>query len=557
MRRRLPYILAFAIPFLVYLPTLTGTFYYDDTVIFFGHQVQALAAHPFSVFSAKAQYIPGTPRSIHVFSLLMIYKEFGTSPLPYHVFNLLMHSATTLLVFVLLRRLLSGIEGAGSTAPLLGSLIFGLNPIHMENIAFVTLGGTDIFYTFWAMLSLVCYIGFRDKAIKGRANLALLAGSALAFYFALLSKESAVAFVLVYPLTEYVLGRRGYLWALPHAAVLLLAKSSVLTGAAAMALKEIANSAPGASVPSEMIKSLGFFAKSMVVPYPHMPYIKEFPGAPLLYAFVGLTALWLAAGLITRKRLVTYSALWFSVVSVPYMFVPTIIKNVAITAERYVYAPSIGLALLAGWAIAARWGDEKLRPKIKAAVICLLVIYGVLGTVYFYQAWRTEEDFWRYAIKTNPDYVSAYANLATIELQKGNIEEGRDLLLKGLDKKKGLPEEFSQAAYELANMYGGEGDLTRAEKYYKLSLSHADFEFSDIELGFLYLDAKRWDEAREALEGALRFRRSPKVLAGLALASLRLGDKKAAGAYASEAYNGARDDKLRDFASGIMKEAAK
>jgi tetratricopeptide (TPR) repeat protein len=285
-----------------------------------------------------------------------------------------------------------------------------------------------------------------------------------------------------------------------------------------------------------------------------MPYIKEFPAAPLLYAFVGATVLWLAAGLITRKRFVTFSALWFAVLSVPYMFVPAIVKNVAITAERYIYVPSIGMAMLAGWAIAARWSDEKLRPKLKAAAIFVLVIYGVLGTVYFYQAWHTEEDFWRHAIKTNPEYVSAYANLATIELQKGNMAEAEALLLEGLGREKGLPEEFSQAAYALANVYGGEGDFSRAEKYYVISLSHADFEFAYMELGYLYLDAERWGEAREALEGTLKFRRNPRVLAGLAFASLRLGDKEAAGAYAGEAYTKARDEGLKDFALFIMKE---
>jgi hypothetical protein len=252
MGKRLPYILAFVVPFVAYSPTLLGTFYYDDNVVFFGHQVKVLAEAPFSVFSSETHYLPGAPRSIHVFFLLLIYKAFGTSPLPYHVFNLLMHSATTLLVFFLLRRLLSAAQETGSAAkvepaaPLLGSLIFGLHPVHVENITFVTLGGTDVFYAFWALLSLMCYIWFREKSLKGNKNYVLLAVSALAYAFALMSKESAAAFILVYPLTEFVLRRRGVLWALPHAAVLVFMKKSILTGAAPSLIRQVAGAETGA-----------------------------------------------------------------------------------------------------------------------------------------------------------------------------------------------------------------------------------------------------------------------------------------------------------------------
>jgi tetratricopeptide (TPR) repeat protein len=187
----------------------------------------------------------------------------------------------------------------------------------------------------------------------------------------------------------------------------------------------------------------------------------------------------------------------------------------------------------------------------------VLLVYAALGTVYFYQAWRTEEAFWEYALKTNPDHVSAYSNLATLKLQDGELDEAEGILLEGLAKEKGMPEEFAQAAYALGNIYGRQGDLERAEKYYSLSLTYADFEFAYMDLGFMYLDAGMWEQARDALKGALRFRRSPKVLAGLALANLRLGDKDDAAPYAVEAREHARDAELKDFAEGILKEALK
>jgi tetratricopeptide (TPR) repeat protein len=334
-------------------------------------------------------------------------------------------------------------------------------------------------------------------------------------------------------------------------------KRSILIGAAPSLIRQVAGAETGAAGPGELLKSLGFFAKSIFVPYPHMPYIKEFSSAPVLYAFVAVAVLWLAAGVVSRKRMVTYSALWFAVVSVPYLFVPAVVQNVAITAERYVYAPSVALALLGGWALAAGRNNERLKVAIKPVALIVLISYSVLGAVYFYQAWRTEEAFWRYAVRTNPEFVSGYSNLATIELEKGNADRAKVLFMDGLRKKKGLPQEFAQAAYALADIYRREGDTKGAESYYIQSLRYSDYEFALMDLGFLYLDTGRPEQAKEAFEGALKYRRSPRVLAGLALAHLRLGDKRAAGVYAREAYEKARDVRLKTYAERLLQEASK
>ncbi|NIM05604.1 MAG: tetratricopeptide repeat protein, partial [Armatimonadetes bacterium] len=238
-------------------------------------------------------------------------------------------------------------------------------------------------------------------------------------------------------------------------------------------------------------------------------------------------------------------------------FVPAVVQNVAVTAERYIYAPSVALALLGGWALAAGCNSEKLKAAVKPIALIVLLLYSVLGAVYFYQAWRTEEAFWRYAVRTNPEFVSGYSNLATIELRKGNADRAKVLLMDGLRKEKGLPQEFSHAAYTLADIYRLEGDTERAESYYIQSLRYFDYEFALMDLGFLYLDTGRPEKAIGALEGALRYRRSPRVLAGLALAHLRLGDKQEAGVYAGEAYDRARDERLKAFARGLMEEASK
>lgn len=543
----------FLISIAVYLPTLTGTFYYDDRVIFFGHQAKNLSENPFEVFTKGAHDIPGAPRSLHVFFLLILYKAFGASPLPYHLFNLLFHAGTALLLYIFLRRVTDS-----PYIPLLGGLIFGLHPVHVENITFVTLGGTDLFYLFWGLLSLVLYVLFRQGYAKGIfMNYGLLALSVLAYIFALLSKEAAVSFILVYPLTEVLLKKKGWLWGLPHLLVLAAFKWNVVFGGAegvATAMSGAQGQAMGRG-PEDVILSLGFFIKSLILPYPLSPLIKEMGPKWLMYGAIALAAFGTAIGIIFRNkltdiRLAAFGGIFFLVVALPYLFVPLIEFNVAITAERYIYAPSMGFAILASALLSA----IKREKVMRLVSIGLLTAYSAIGVGYFMTAWRSEEAFWRYSAKMNPDYVSAYVSLAGARLEAGDPEAAKAILLDAIKKPKGMPAEFAQAGYVLGTISLAEGNQRLAESYYLLSIRYSPYEFSFIDLGVLYLNQKRFDEAKWSFENALRFpAQNTRAVLGLAKAFEGLGDKEKARELALRAYNRARDEELRAIAAQMLR----
>lgn len=540
-RDSLLYLIVFFIPFIVYMPTLSGTFYYDDNTVFLGHQVKNLAENPFSVFSSKTQILPGAARSLHVFTLLWIYKLFGPSPLPYHLFNLLFHSLTSLLVFIFIKRITE------REIALLSALIFGLHPVHVENITLVTLGGTHLFYTFLALLSLNAYISFRE-----RKNTALLILSTIAYSFSILSKESAVAFILIFPMTEILMKRKGYLWALPHLAILLVLKFDFLIGSASMAGTQIASGEGQQRGITEVIASLGFFVKSLLLPYPLSPLINEFGNKTLLYMGAVIIGVFILTGIILRKRLAVYGGLWLLITSFPYLFVPFIESNVAIQADRYIYMPSIGFSILLSYTLL----NLNLKRKLlKPLILTLLIAYSVIGINYFFKAWRGEEAFWRYVVKMNPDYVSGYISLAGIELERGNTEKGKSLILEGLSKPKGMPAEFAHAAYIMGNIGRQDGDIMRAESYYLLSLRYLPYEFSFIELGFLYLQTGNLEGAKWAFENALGFRQqNMRAIYGLAKTYELMGNKKMARLYAQRVYEGARDERLRQMAEEILRQ---
>lgn len=555
MRLKAP-LFVFSLAFLVYSPTLGGVFYYDDNVIFFGHQVKALSENPFLLFRPEgAHMVPGAARSLHVFFLLLLNKVFGQSPFPFHLFNLTLHSLTSVLVYFLIRNLT---EGSEKTA-LAGGLIFALHPIHTSNITLVTLGGTDLFYTLWALVSLTAYIKFRrwgpsSGSAETLRKHGFLVLSLFSFYFAILSKESAVSFIIMYPLTELFLGRRGFHFALPHLIALLSLKARFIAQSGGKAMRSVL---PGEEGGHEVVKSLGFFIKSLAVPYPQSPIIKEFGNEWLLYGFAGmaLAAVPLLAVALKRKRILFYSSGFFFVTSFPYLFAPYIKGNLAVTAERYIYAPSVGFALGLSVLLSALAEKERLRRLFLPAVSALLVIYSVLGVSYFHQAWRSREAFWRRVIRMNPDYVSGYIGLSASLADKG---ESRRVLLEGLKKPKGLQAEFSQAAHGIGTIELSEGNMSAAESYLLLSLKYGPYEFAFIDLGFIYLETGDPEKALWAFEGALRFpARNIRAVYGTAKACAMLGEKETALRFASELYERARDETTRAIASELIEELSR
>src|SRR5262249_45535404 len=131
----------------------------------------------------------------------------------YHLFNVLLHGANAALFYVVARRLLAAASGAGSqeardelgvsAAAALAALVFGVHPLRVESVAWVT-GRADVLCATFVFLSTWVYLRTVDGPVSEQRRGMLLAAVGLAA--ALLCKAAVWPFPLalllldVYPL---------------------------------------------------------------------------------------------------------------------------------------------------------------------------------------------------------------------------------------------------------------------------------------------------------------------------------------------------------------------
>src|SRR5437879_1855335 len=114
-------------------------------------------------------------------SLMADAEFFGASPAGYHVTNVLLHAANTLLLFLVLQRMTGAVWRSAFVAAL-----FAWHPLHVESVAWVS-GRKDLLCTFFILLTLMAYIRYVRRPQPMRYLIVVSC-----FVLALMSKAMAI-----------------------------------------------------------------------------------------------------------------------------------------------------------------------------------------------------------------------------------------------------------------------------------------------------------------------------------------------------------------------------
>src|SRR3989338_6618178 len=131
-----------------YSPSLRNQFVnWDDDAHFLANPfVQSFNLQEIFTTTVNGIYIPLTS-----LSFALEYHFFKAAPFIYHLDNLLLHLAVTVMVFLFCLRGGSSLPAAGEAA-----LIFGPHPVHVESVAWVT-ERKDVLYALFYMAALLSY----------------------------------------------------------------------------------------------------------------------------------------------------------------------------------------------------------------------------------------------------------------------------------------------------------------------------------------------------------------------------------------------------------------
>jgi len=346
-----------------------------------------------------------------------------------HLVNVLLYALTCVVLFWLLLKMLSpGGQATAATgyAPfvaLAAALIFTVHPIHTEVVA--NIKGRDEVVSLLGSLAAL-YLSLR--AFYEKKPVLNLAAAAL-FFLALLSKENAITFLAIVPLTYYFFTKASFnktlVQVLPFvagAAVFLVIRGSVLGwGLGGEAPRELMNNPFLKLVGNQYVDftagektatifyTLGKYIQLLIFPhplshdyYPRAVGIMTFGHwqvvlSVLLYVGMGVYALLR----LTKKDPVSFGILFFlATLSIASNIVFPIGTNMS---ERFVYMPSIGFSLVLAvvfYRATGSWGKPK--PVVVWTGAAILLALG-LATFTRNFAWKDNFTLFTTDILTVPE----------------------------------------------------------------------------------------------------------------------------------------------------------
>lgn len=396
--RTLAALLVFFITLLVYLPSLGNEFvnWDDNQYVYENRNIQVSPGHvfewSFTTFYA-ANWHPLT-----WISHALDYSMWGLNPRGHHLSSIVLHSINAVLVVYLCiglfesyrrKKVAEGFSGpffdekgvliAAATT----GILFGIHPVHVESVAWVS-ERKDILSALFFCLSILSYIRYVDETENvgeaGRRPLLRTYFFSLVFFVcALLSKPMAVTLPVVLILLDWFPFQRiqslRTLWKAVLEKVPFIAMgiaSSVITVLAQIKGRSLVPF-ESSSVPARIMvaaDAIFSYLTKMILPLdlsPFYPYPKvvSFFSAKYFFPLLVVTIITIACVNFFLRGRKVWLAVWgyYLITLLPVLGIIRV--GLQSMADRYTYLPSLGPFLVLG--LAAARGYEKLDVLKKEA----------------------------------------------------------------------------------------------------------------------------------------------------------------------------------------------
>ena len=416
MNERLRIAVLLSVTILVYANTLPNDFALDDYLYIFGNPAVTSPSVK-GLFAATKDF--NVFRPVTFATLALNQAAGGAHAWGYHLVNLLLHAAATLLLYLVLRKLLE-IVPQGATVAWSAALLFAVHPIHTEAVASIV-GRSELLAVGFLLAAWLLHL--HDLPIP----------ALLCFVVALLAKESAVVFLPLAIAGDYARGKLKpllrYGW-IAGVSVLYMAVLWKMQGGrfGEKGVNFLDN--PLAHLPASLRilnalrvawKYIGLhvYPATLSCDYSYngiLLYSNLRHTLPPAVLAASVLALWIWAIWTKQKEWALAGAIYLVGFSVTAnILVPT----GTIMGERLAYLPSAGFCLLVAL-VFFRLGFP--NRKLATAVFAILVTALAMRTVIRNRDWRDNFTLFSAAVRAVPGSARAHAGLGGEYMRRDQLD---------------------------------------------------------------------------------------------------------------------------------------
>jgi Flp pilus assembly protein TadD len=386
---------------------------------------------------------------------------FGLNAGGHHLTNVILHTISVLLLFLVLKQMTGALWQSAFVAGL-----FAIHPLHVESVAWIA-ERKDVLSAVFFMLTLGAYSRYARGPSAARYLLV-----ALLFACGLMSKPMLVTLPFVLLLLDYwPLGRIGgqksegerRLRRLITEKVPLFALSALSCIATLFAQRQ----GPSAIDQLPFLWRLNntfvsyityiwqmLWPARLAVFYPHPN--NRLPLVEVILAIAFLVGITLVVIYLRRTKpyLVT-GWFWYLGMLVPVIGLVQVGEQAH--ADRYTYLPQIGLYITVAWTV----GDLFLEsaPRVRRALIGVAAAITIvsLGVRAIVQAsyWKNSETLWNHTLAVTGENDVAYNNLGFLFLRRGELDKAISEFQAALDiRSRNTETHYSLGAALIQNNLG-------------------------------------------------------------------------------------------------------
>jgi protein O-mannosyl-transferase len=431
------------------------------------------------------------------------YAAYGNRAWAWHLVNVCVNAGAVAAAYFLLLSL------ADWELAFWACLLFALHPMHVEAVVWVA-ALPDLICGLLVFLAMLAYHKARLRG--GRGAWWLYSFSVFAFFAALLTKETALLFPLVLLCYEYFYRRRPLL-RLWEAWPSLVAFAGALTIYFALRWRALGAFTPSAApylrlspaqlalaVPVALARYIGKLLLPLRFNFfyftpPTVVFNRVSVGAAVLLALLVVAPFLLRA----RQPLLAFGVAWFLLILAPALDINAVGENYF--TERYLYIPSLGLAICAGWAWLwllrkARAGSGRVAARGALGVVLAFCVVQIERRIPIF---HDDLRLYQTTVLASPNSARLQAGLALAYQQTGNLPASieHDLAAVAIDPS------YEAAQFNLGNSLVESNRNAEAIDHLKIALGlQPDDVLTLRSLAKAYVAQREWAEAEQCYRRA-------------------------------------------------------